>query len=435
MVGERLEMKSILRYLSVLPFCVVVCATAQAEVLDRPTGIKIGERLTLRPYVSMSFTYDSNPRTKSGGQAFGSEGDCMWTIAPMLSLAYNAENWSLLMGGYYNYRHYFKEENKHYNSHNYGEDLRWNWADSSGMEKGWSLIIGQSYKQITMSEDMTLPDGSNYSSDSRQFQFSSAIQRRFNEKVHADLNGSYYWLDYMNDKKSSSAYYGWDRWTVGLDAGYAASKWLDVIVSGSYQGYTQDNGGRVKGDGNLAGYNVGDSSVGYTLQTGIGSLLTDRISYRVLAGWSRFEYGDNASAANGFVYTLTGNWKIGETWNTMILASSYYQPSERQYATQTRTDAISWGLAKVMVRGKLRATFDLRYRRENHEYTIDTGNNYDYVLDIVTGRLGANYTLNRFLSCFAYVEYQKSMNDHASERGGAYDYDRLRASVGVALSY
>ena len=89
-----------------------------------------------------------------------------------------------------------------------------------------------------------------------------------------------------------------------------------------------------------------------------------------------------------------------------------------------------------MVRGKLRATLDLRYRRENHEYTIDnTKGDYDYVIDVVTGRLGANYTLNRFLSCFAYVEYQKSMNDHSGSRNGAYDYDRLRASVGVALSY
>ena len=427
-------MKFTVKYFGLFFAGTIACLSAQGEVLDRPSGIKIGERLTLRPYVSMSLTYDSNPRTKAGGQAFGSDGDCLWMISPMMSVAYNAENWSLLLDGHYSYRHYFKEENKRYNSHNYGEDLRWNWSDSSGIEKGWSLIIGQSYKQITMSEDMVLPDGSNYSSDSRQFQFSTAIQRRFNQKVHADLNGSYYWLDYLNNKRGSSAYYGWDRWTVGADVGYAASKWLDVILSGSYQGYTQDNAQRPT-KGEWANRRIGDESVGYTLQAGVGSLLTDRISYRVLAGWSRFEYGDHASAANGFVYTLTGNWKIGETWNTMILASSYYHPSERQYASRSRTDAISWGLAKVMVRGKLRATLDLRYRRENHEYTLDTNNNYDYVLDIITGRIGANYPLNRFLSCFAYLEYQKSMNDHARERNRAYDYDRLRASVGIALSY
>ena len=409
--------------------------SAFAEVLDRPTGIKIGERMTLRPYVSMSLTYDSNPKS-SGGETVADEQDCLWTIAPSLSLTYNAENWSLLLDGYYNWRQYFKSENAdRYNSHNYGQNLRWNWTDSTGLEKSWSLIIGESFKQITMADDMVLGDGSNYSSDSRQFQFSAAIQRRFNEKIHADLNGAYYWLDYMNDTRSSAAYYGWDRWMVGAEIGYTASKWTDFIISGSYQGYTQKNAENPSWNSDYAGRSIGDSSVGYSLQAGLGSLLTERVSYRLLAGWSRFEYGDNASAENGFVYTASGNWKIGETWNTMLLASSYYQPSERQYASQSRVDAISWGLAKTMVRGKLRATLDLRYRRETHEYTIDTASDNDYILNIITGRLGANYTLNRFLAVFAYAEYQKNMNDHAEERYEAYDYGRFRASVGVTLSY
>ena len=34
--------------------------TASADMVDRPTGFKIGERMTLRPYVSLSYTYDSN---------------------------------------------------------------------------------------------------------------------------------------------------------------------------------------------------------------------------------------------------------------------------------------------------------------------------------------------------------------------------------------
>ena len=412
----------------------LLCQVANSEVLDRPTGIKIGERMTLRPYVSMSLTYDSNVRA-SNGSTIQDGGDCLWTIAPTLNLSYNAENWALLVSGYYNYRQYFKSENQEYNSHNYGEDIRWNWADSAGNERGWSLIIGQSFKQMTMADDMVLADGSNYSSDSRQFQFSGAIQRRFNEKVHADLNGSYYWLDYMNDTRNSNAYYGWDRWTAGLELGYAASRWTDFLISGAYQGYTQDNAENPSWNSDYAGYNIGDTSVGYTLQAGIGSFLTDRISYRLLAGWSRFEYGDNADAANGFVYTASGNWKIGETWNTMFLASSYYQPSERQYASQSRVDAVSWGLSKMMIRGKLRATLDLRYRRETNEYTIDTSSDNDYILNIITGRVGANYTLNRFLSFFAYLEYQKSLNDHSDERYGAYDYDRWRATVGMALSY
>ncbi len=37
----------------------VAVASAQAEMMDRPEGIKIGQRLTLKPYVAFSATYDS----------------------------------------------------------------------------------------------------------------------------------------------------------------------------------------------------------------------------------------------------------------------------------------------------------------------------------------------------------------------------------------
>ena len=34
---------------------------AQAGDLERARGIKVGQKLTLNPYVSLSYTYDSNP--------------------------------------------------------------------------------------------------------------------------------------------------------------------------------------------------------------------------------------------------------------------------------------------------------------------------------------------------------------------------------------
>ncbi len=394
---------------------------AKAEVMDRSSGIKIGERLTLRPFVSMSVTYDSNVNPHYDGDK---EGDFLWTIGPSLSLHYNAETWSLLLSGYYNYRQYFDSSHQYYNRHNFGEDLRWNWSNSTGVEKGWSLILGESYQQITAADDMTLDDGQRYSRDSKQFQFAGAIQRRFNQYWHGDVNASYYWLEYDNDKRQNSSFYGWNRALVGAEVGFAPSKWTDIVLSGAYQHYNQDNAERSV---------VSDTSQGVSLQGGLASYMTDRISYRLLAGWSRFEYGDTSDAANGFVYTASGNWKIGETWNTMLLASSYYRPSERQRSSQARVDAVSWGIAKVMVRGKLRATFDIRYRHETIESVTDS--RYDYALDIWTGRLGLDYTLCRFLSVFAYAEYQKSMNDKAELRNDAYDYDRWRITTGFKVQY
>jgi len=401
----------------------VAAMAVHASVLDRPEGIKIGQRMTLRPYVSMSLSYDSNVRSTHDDV----EGDAMWTISPGLGLSYNAENWALLFSGYYNYHHYFKSENSEYNQHSFGEDLRWNWANSTGAEKGWSLILGESFQQVSMADDMTLSDGRGYTADSRQFQVSGALQRRFNERWHGDVNGSYYWLDYANDTTQRGSMYGWNRWLAGAEAGYAPSKWTDILVTGNYQGFSQDNAEQSQ--------YVSSDSYGYSLQGGLGSYMTDRISYRLLAGWSRFEYGGGARSSDGFVYTASGNWKIGETWNTMLLATSYYQPSERQYASSSRVDAFSWGLAKLMIRGKLRGTLDLRYRRETNDYAGPGVGDVDYVLNIITGRLGFDYNLNRLLAFFVYGEYQRSLNSECDSRYGAYDYNRWRVSLGLRLKY
>ena len=398
--------------------------TAEAEVLDRQSGFKIGERLTLRPYVALSLTYDSNVdanRSRQGQD--GSKDDFLWTISPSLWLHYNGENWSTILSGFYNYRQYFDSAHRGHSHHNFGEDLRWNWSNSQAGEKGWSLILGESYQQITAADDMTVDGGQNYSTDSQQFQLAGSVQRQFNQYWHGDVNASYYWLHYDNDNNRYT-YYGWDRILIGAEVGFAPSRWTDILLNGSWQSCNQDN---------VEGSTYDGSSQGLTFQGGLGSYMTDRISYRLLAGWSQFEYAGGESKANSFVYTVSGNWKIGETWNTMLLASSYYQPSERQHSSKSRVDAVSWGIAKVMVRGKLRATFDICYRHETQESIADS--NWDYNLDIWTGRLGLDYTICRFLNVFANVEYQKSMNDAAEKRGGAYDYDRWRATIGLKLQY
>ena len=414
-----------MRKLTLLAFTAAFAASGMAEVVDRPTGIKIGQRMTLRPYVSLSATYDSNVHGSQSGS--GSKGDVMWTVNPGFNLDYKAENWSLLLNAYYNYHAYTKSENvSRYNQHSYGETLRWNWSNSKGAEKGWSLMLSETFQQITMTDDIAFGDGSSYSADRNQFMVNGAAQRRFNEHWHGDVNASYYYLDYDNDttNPNRSALYGWQRWLVGAEAGFAPSRWTDIIGAISYQGYNQDNVKNSRLDRN---------SQGYTAQAGLGSYATERISYRALVGWSRFEYADNASSDDGFVYTLSGNWKIDDTLQTMLLATSYYQPSEREQSSKTRVDSVSWGIGKSLVRNKLRITFDATYRHETHE-SVNWGA-IDYDLDVATARLGFNYVLNRFLSAFVYGEYQRSFNSEKERKYSYCDYERWRVTTGLRLTY
>ncbi|MBO7683236.1 MAG: hypothetical protein J6T51_00745 [Kiritimatiellae bacterium] len=401
-----------------------VAMAASAEVLDRPTGFRIGERMTLRPYVSASATWDSNP----GYRTYDTSGDMMWTVSPAFNLDYHDDNWSLVLNGNYSYHSYTESKNvNRYNHHSYGENLRWNWSNSSGAEKGWTLMLSESYRRITMADDISYADGRSYNADRGQFDVNGGIQRRFNEHWHSELHGGYYNLDYDNDTddKYAGSLYGWQRWTAGLQSGFAPTRWTDILLSLGYHGYNQDNAGHNDG--------VSRRSTGYTVQGGIGSYATERISYRVLAGWSRFDYGDRASVDNGFVYTISGNWRISDTWNTMLLATSYYQPSERELSTRSRVDAVSWGLAKSLVRGKLRAKLDLTYRHETND-RVSRSSGGDYELDIVSGRIGLDYTLNRFLALYAYAEYLQSWC--SDEKVTTYgDYDRWRVTGGVRLTY
>ena len=405
-----------------------VCAfAATAEVLDRPTGFKIGERMTLRPYVNAAATYDSNV----GGRNTDTQNDMMWSIGPGFSLDYKQENWSLNLNGFYAYHSYTESKNRsRHNNHTYGETLRWNWSNSKGAEKGWSLMLSESYHRVTMSDDYTLADGRGYNANRNQFDINGAVQRRFNEHWHSGLDAGYYWLDYENDtgREDVGALYGWQRWRFGADIGFAPSPWTDFIAAVGYHGYNQDNAGA-----NWSSRRVDRRSEGYTAQVGIGSFATERISYRLLAGWSRFEYGD-ASTDDGFVYTISGNWKITDTLHTMLMATSYYQPSEREMTSRSRVDSLSWGIAKSLVRGKLNTTFDMTYRHETHD-SVSGGDSVDYDLDVVTARIGLNYIFNRFFSFFAYGEYIQSWDSGNHANTCYYEYERWRVTGGVRLTY
>ena len=397
--------------------------TASADMVDRPSGIKIGERMTLRPYVSLSYTYDSNVDSTKHGK----DGST-WVVNPGLGAEYKGDNWEIAGRAWYRY-HAYNRYTHQLNESSFGENLTFKWADSLPNEKGWSVLLSESFTQIAQDDDMSNYSGRGLGRDRKTFQTAGIIERRINERLHAALDASYYMLDYDNDVKKYAPLYGWKRALVGGEAGYAASKWTDIIIAANYGWYWQDNN---KDSARRIRYS--DRSRGWSVMGGIGTRATEKIEYRILTGWSRFEYADgDAKDINGWTYQVSGKWKISDTWNMMLLAASYYQPDERETCAAIRVDSISWGVAHSMVRGKLNATLDLNYRREKHDYTVSR--DYSYDDDIITARLGLNYTLNRFLQLFGRIEYQTLMCDGGDVRGHNYDYDRFRGTVGVRLTY
>ena len=423
-------------YLGV-PVCAcaaLLCASASAEVMDRPSGFKIGQRMTLRPYVALSTTYDTNSEARHNGHE-----NVYWTVSPGLGLEYRAENWLLTANVQYQYNAYAKK--RVYGAQNYHgitENVSYKWSNSKAGERGWSLMLAQSYQKTTEDEVSTY-SGLESGTDRQMFNVSGSLQRRFGAGLHADIMAGYYWLEYDNEDGSPRSLYGWDRALLGGEIGWAPSKWVDIILAGSYQYYSQDNTTSMYYG---SGLNTPSSeSEGLTFQAGFESSASDHITYRLLAGWSRFDYGRHSGGgtSNGFVYSASANWDITETWKTMFLATSYYQPTERDYGSSQRVDGISWGISHSMVRDKLTATFDIAYRHETPEYTwrdsYGAVASSDYSLDNVTYRLGLNYILNRYLTLYSSLSYRRSIGRGASSNADYYTYERFTAMLGLKFTY
>jgi len=408
---------------------VIAALSAQASVLERPAGFRIGQRMTIRPYVSLYYTWDSNVDSSSDQGSNSS-----FNIMPGFTFTYKADNWSIEGGAYYQY-HAYTENSKNLNQNSWGENLAFNWSNSKDGGRGWSLVLRESFQQISQDDDMTNDGGRGIGRDRWQLQFAGTLQRRFTDRWHGDIDASYYYINYKNDSADYAPLYGWQRWTVGGQAGFVASKWTDILIMGNYQGYNQDNSQNLSGDPVTPGSkSIGSNSQGYTVHLGVGTYATERISYRVSGGYSQFFYGDGACDMGGFTYSVSGHWRMSDRWNMMLLASSYYAPSEIDYGSATRTDSISWGIAHSMIRNKLTATLDLTYRHEQRDFVDTLDSPYspsNYNDDIITARLGLNYSLNRFISVFGNCEYQRSFYPDQT----TYDYNRWRLSVGLRLTY
>ena len=389
---------------------------ADADLLNRPAGIKVGDRLTLSPYVSFSFTYDSNPdsaRTGDGGGQY-------FTANPGLGISFKADEWNINGSVYYNYHAYTSRFQKELDNSSYGEQLGISWSNL-GTDGGWSANLSERWSKVDQNDDFKHSDGKGLWRNRGQFDVSAALHRRFNRFLHAGVNAGFYWLDYANDSNSYAPLYGWDRWNAGAQIGFTLSQWTDLFLSGTYSSYTQDNDGG----------QVSSESHGYTVHAGFGSYMTDKIQYSISAGMSTFEYGDTSSS-KGFTYQGDIRWRISDTWSTTLLFSSYYQPSEREYNSSSRNDSLSWGLSKSLVNGKLNATFDVAYRHETTEYCTTSTADNDY--NMLTARLGFSYSLNRLLSFFLRGEYQEELNC-GEAIDCHYNYERWRITFGMRFSY
>lgn len=404
--------------LAIVTFSVMPALIAGESVADKPQGFRFfNQHLTIKPYVALSYTYDSNIDTSRHA-----EGDSIFCVNPGADFDWRGDNWALVGSLWYRRNAYCKYSNE-MGENSFGESLAYKWTTSKQDERGWSLILAEKYRYTDQSDALGSGDGRGIWRDREAFDASAVLQRRFTERLHAELLGQYYWIDYKNDTGKYAPLYGWSEWSAGAQAGYAASKWTDFLVAGGYSHYTQKKG---------RGYrNYSNESQVWTIQAGLGTHATEKITYRALMGASWLEYGGHSNADCGWTYSLDANWRITRQWQASVLGKSYYQPSERSLGQAVKVYSLSGGISYLTLGDKMTLSANVAWRYEDTCYNdryLAYGNDYDE--DIVSARLGANYTINRWMSVFADVTWEEEWCDKRE-----YDYDRFRATVGMRFHY
>ena len=411
-------MNKYLTGLTVATFSVIPALIAGESVADKPQGFRFfNQHLTIKPYVSLSYTYDSNVDTTRHA-----ESDSIFCIQPGADFEWKGERWALVGSLWYRRNAYCEYANE-MGENSWGESLAYKWTTSKQNERGWSLVLAEKYRYTDQSDALGSGDGRGIWRDREALDVSGVIQRRFTERLHAEVMAQYNWLDYKNDTGKYAPLYGWSEWSAGAQAGYAASKWTDLLVAGGYSHYTQKKG---------RGYrNYSNDSQVWTIQAGLGTHATEKITYRALMGVSWLEYGGHANADCGWTYSLDANWKITRQLQASALGKSYYQPSERTVGQAIKVYSLSGGLSYLTLGDKMTLTANVAWRYEDTCYNdryLGYGNNFDET--ILSFRFGADYVINRWMSVFAAFTWEEEWCDVKT-----YGYDRFRGTIGMRFHY
>lgn len=406
--------------LAVAALASVSAFAAGGSEADKPMGFRFFNRhLTVKPYVALSYTYDSNV-----DGTHKADGDGIFCVNPGADFEWLGDRWALAGSLWYRWNTYCRN-NGNMGNHGVGESLAYKWATSGAGEKGWSLILGERFQLINQSDGIDHGSGRGIWRDRQMVNVNGAIERRFTSRWHADLMGQYDWLDYDNDKKKYAPLYGWSEWSVGAEAGYAASPWTDMLVAFGYSDYTHD--------GSHGYRNYSNDSHSWTVQGGVGTRATEKITYRALMGASWLEYGGHSGADAGWTYSLSANWRATRQLSFSALGSSYYQPSERSLGQAVKVYALSGGVSYLTLGDRVTLHANVAIRHDETVYNdryLTSRNDYDE--DLMTFRVGANYTLNRWVSAYANFHWSESWT---SAHRDDYDYHRYAGTVGLRFHY
>jgi len=399
---------------ALLPFA------AEAQVASQ--GFRYGN-LSLSPYVSLEYLYDSNIIYDHNKY-----GDSVFRVSPGLDLKYQGMDWGVLANAWYSHSWYHKYDVKDYD--------RWGERLSLYREATkWKLVVTQGYTESDQNDSLQLDGGDGVWRNRSQFDVNAVFSYDINERLSASVNALFTDMWYGNSTGQYRDLYGYMHWGFGLEIAHRLTERSSLVLSGSYQEYYSGesllNSDVKNRERNMPFSNV---SHGYSLMGGVASRLTEKLRYRALVGATLYDYADDQSISPS--YSLDATWVINRKWAATLAGAGYYQPSERSYYQRKTVYTLSAGITHQPIK-RLLLTLDGVYRGEDNE-TVDGYSGYisNYMRQQYTARLRASYQLQKYVSVFASGEYTiQDINRSVVANYPKDSWDRYLLSVGLQLRY
>ena len=170
-------------YLSVALLFAASVAFAQQGVTkpqsdSRPTGLRFfNNRLTIKPHVSLSYTYDSNIDADSK-----EIDDSVFAVKPAVDFEWHGSKWLVVGDVWYRHR-YFCQYNDRMGENSFGEALRYKYVSTAQDRTGWTLMLSERYANIDQSDDLNFGgDGRGIWRKRQTFDAAGVLERRFADR-------------------------------------------------------------------------------------------------------------------------------------------------------------------------------------------------------------------------------------------------------------
>lgn len=357
-------------------------------------------------YAKTGLFYDSNVYGRKKTAGGGKQGSAGWNVTPGIDLATTRPDWGMSLAGYLSYDDYFASE---FSPEYTGSERFTIYKDS---EK-WRTALTQTYsrtKDISFDNPIAAQSGNIVDI----FGVSGVFGLTISEKTSASFSAGYNKTSY--DAKEMS---GYQSGTLGAEFSRRISGKTDWVSSASL---SVDDGQRLEGG----------MSYQYSLMTGIGSRLTEKVRYRLLAGLMYYEYDGGAGGKQTqLAPSFNGNvtWQINRKWAASWMLNSGFQPSYS--AANSGGYQMMYGSALgVNYAPTRRLSFRLDGVTQMIAYEGDWGANYDKWANNESVRMTINYVATKYCTVFAcanYSVYNQAVKDS--------DYDRFRGDIGLTFRY